>query len=348
MHGDQGLDTQVPTQADGLFRGGMGAFQVRGPFVSPNGHQPQVKGAIAAADVLEKRVVASIPAKIDLGVSIADGITGPQGLVSVEQAPGRKVDRRDGGHRDWAGLLGVVPVQFGHIAEAQLGNKLLQLERYDDRDAVLVGQHLQGGYVQVVVVVVGDDQEVDLGQLLNRQSGRSIALWSEWWYRGGVVGQKWIQEDVSTAQTEQKGGVAQPGQPVSGARFEKCLLGRAMTEEVVGRNLGFVPADLAPDVVNPGGQIMFVGRAPRRVAETVDGVMVGPSRQDLGFGRTGLTDVRTATDQSAGQPFGRTYKSDPPGEPDELPPTDRTADDSIILSAEVLFHTPPLALIVAE
>jgi hypothetical protein len=31
-----------------------------------------------------------------------------------------------------------------------------------------------------------------------------------------------------------------------------------------------------------------------------------------------------------------------------LPPTDRTADDSIILSAEVLFHTPPLALIVAE
>jgi hypothetical protein len=29
-----------------------------------------------------------------------------------------------------------VPVQFGHIAEAQLKNNLLQLERYDDRDAV--------------------------------------------------------------------------------------------------------------------------------------------------------------------------------------------------------------------
>jgi len=188
MHGDQGLDTQVPTQSDGLLRGGVGAFQVRSPFVSPNGHQPKVKGAIAAAEVLENRVVASIPAKIDLGMSIADGITGPQGLVSVEKAPGRKMDRRDGGHCDWAGLLGVVPVQFGHIAEAQLGNKLLQLERYDDRDAILVGQHLQGGSIQVVIVVVGDDQEVDSGQLINRQSGRSIALWSEWWYRGGVVG----------------------------------------------------------------------------------------------------------------------------------------------------------------
>ena len=94
MHGDESLDTQIPTQSDGLLRGSVGDFQIRSPFVSPDGHQPKVKGAIAAAEVLEKRVVASIPAKIDLGVSIADGITGPQGFVSVEQAPGRKVDRR--------------------------------------------------------------------------------------------------------------------------------------------------------------------------------------------------------------------------------------------------------------
>ena len=188
MHGDQGLDTQVPTQSDGLLRGGVGALQVRSPFVSPNGHQPKVKGAIAAAEVFENRMVASIPAKIDLGVSIADRVTGPQGLVSVEQAPGRKVDRRDSGHRNRAGLLGVVPVQFGHIAEAQLGKKSLQLERYNDRDAILVGQHLQGRSIQVIVVVVGNDQEVNPGQLLNRQSGRGKALWSEWWYRGGVIG----------------------------------------------------------------------------------------------------------------------------------------------------------------
>ena len=84
MHGDQGLDTQVLSQSDGLLRGGMRAFQVRGPFVSPNGHHPKVKGTIATAEVFERRVVASIPAKIDFGVSIADGITGPQRLVSVE------------------------------------------------------------------------------------------------------------------------------------------------------------------------------------------------------------------------------------------------------------------------
>ena len=171
-------------------------------------------------------------------------------------------------------------------------------------------------------MVVGNDQEIDPWQLLNRQSGRGIAFWSEWWYRGGIVGQKWIQEDVSTAQTEQKGGVAQPGQSVSGARFEKCLLSRSMTEEMVGRNLGFFPGHLAPDVINPGGQIVFVGRASRRIAETVGGVVVGPARQDLGFGRIGLADVKTATDQFAGQPFGRAHKPGPPGELDELPPTD--------------------------
>ena len=142
--------------------------------------------------------------------------------------------------------------------------------------------------------------------------------------------------------------MAQPGQPVSGARFEKRLRGHAMTEEVVGRNLGIVPADLAPDVVDPGGQIVFVGRAAGRVAESVVGVVVGPARQDLGFHGTGLADVRTANDQPAGKPLCRACKPGPADELDELPPTDRTVDDSMILSENALVHTPSLALMVAE
>ncbi len=171
-------------------------------------------------------------------------------------------------------------------------------------------------------MVVGDDHKIDTRQLINRQSGRSIAFWSEWWYRGGIVRQKRVDKDVPTAQSEQKSGVTQPGQPVARSRFEKCLLSRAMTEEVVGRNLKFVPADLAPDVLNPGGQIVFVGRASRRIAETVGSVVVGPAGQDLGFDRTGLADVRTANDQPAGEPLGCTYKPGSAGELDELPPTD--------------------------
>ena len=77
MHGDQGLGAQVLSQPDGLFRGGVGAFQVRGTFVSPNGHQPQIKGPVTAAEVLENSVIAGIPAEIDLNVPVADGITGP-------------------------------------------------------------------------------------------------------------------------------------------------------------------------------------------------------------------------------------------------------------------------------
>ena len=93
---------------------------------------------------------------------------------------------------------------------------------------------------------------------------------------------------------------------------------------------------------------MFVGRAAGRVAESVVGMVVGPARQDLGFDRTGLADIRTANDQPAGQPLGRTHKPDPAGELDELPPTDRTVDDSVILSDGTLVHTPPLGLIVAK
>ena len=125
MHGGKNFDVQVSTQLDGFLRGGMGAFQVRGPFVSPNGHHPDVKWAIVAAEIFENGVVAGIPAKIGLDVAVADGIAGPQSLVSVEQASGRKVDRRDGDHCDGANFLGVMPIQFGHIAEAQLRDKLL-------------------------------------------------------------------------------------------------------------------------------------------------------------------------------------------------------------------------------
>jgi len=248
------------------------------------------------------------------------------------------MDRRNGGHRDGPGLLGLVPVQLGHIAEAQCRHKPLQLERYDDRDTVLVGQRLQGGPVQMVIVVVGDDQEINPGQFLNRQPGRGISLGSEWRYRGCVVGQKRVQEDVSTTQTEQEGGVTQPGQPVSGARFGKRRLGRTMAGEVVGRNRRIFPADLPPDVVNPGGQIVFVGRASGRVSESVDGVVVGPIRKDPGFDRTGPAHVRTKTDQPAGEPPGRAHIPDASGEPDKLPPTDRTADDAIILSDDALVH----------
>jgi len=49
------------------------------------------------------------------------------------------------------------------------------------------------------------------------------------------------------------------------------------------------------------------------------------------------------------EPVSRSaHKPGPPGELDELPPTDRTVDDSMILSEDALVHTPPLALIVAE
>lgn len=82
MHGDQGLDTHVLCQSDSLLRGGVGAFKARSPLVSPDGHHPQIKRAVTAAEILENGVVSGIPAKIDPGISIADGITGPAGFRS--------------------------------------------------------------------------------------------------------------------------------------------------------------------------------------------------------------------------------------------------------------------------
>jgi hypothetical protein len=93
---------------------------------------------------------------------------------------------------------------------------------------------------------------------------------------------------------------------------------------------------------------MFVDRASGRIAESVGGMMVGPARQELSFDFAGVAYVRTATDQSAGQPIGRAHKPGPAGEFDKLPPIDRTVVDSKILSDSTLFHTPSLALMVAD
>ena len=93
---------------------------------------------------------------------------------------------------------------------------------------------------------------------------------------------------------------------------------------------------------------MFVTRTAGRVAESVDSVVVGPAGQDLSYGRIGLADVRSTNYQPTGEPFGRDCQPSPSGELDELPPADRTVDDSMILSDSVLVHTPALALMVAE
>jgi hypothetical protein len=66
------------------------------------------------------------------------------------------------------------------------------------------------------------------------------------------------------------------------------------------------------------------------------------------FDSTGLADVRTATDQPAGQPLGNAYEPGPAGELDELPPTDRAVNHSMILSDYAFVHAPPFAQIVAE
>jgi hypothetical protein len=85
-----------------------------------------------------------------------------------------------------------------------------------------------------------------------------------------------------------------------------------------------------------------------RVAEPVVGMMIGPARQDLVFDCPGLADVRTATDQPAGQSLGHAHNPGPAGKLDELPSADRTVNNSMILSISAFIHTPPVAQIVAE
>ena len=56
-----------------------------------------------------------------------------------------------------------------------------------------------------------------------------------------------------------------------------------MPQNVIGRDLRIFAPDLAPDVFNPGSQIVFVFRAAGRIAESIRCVVVRSARQALAF-----------------------------------------------------------------
>src|SRR4030095_4267943 len=67
------------------------------------------------------------------------------------------------------------PVQLDGPGDVTIGEPRLDALRHDEQGIELVGEASHGGLVQVVVVVVGDEHEVDRGQVVQRDAGRGVA-----------------------------------------------------------------------------------------------------------------------------------------------------------------------------
>jgi len=82
----------------------------------------------------------------------------------------------------------------------------------DQRAAAgLPRQRQQAGLVHVVIVVVRQQHHVDVGQLLQRQPGRRLALGAGPLHRKATLGEHRVGQQVEPAELQQHGDVPDPG-----------------------------------------------------------------------------------------------------------------------------------------
>jgi hypothetical protein len=82
----------------------------------------------------------------------------------------------------------------------------------DDRD--IFRQPLERRAIEVIEVRVRDEDQVELGQLAERQRRRHVALWTagrQSQAQADAVRHDRVGEDVHVTDAEQHGGVADPG-----------------------------------------------------------------------------------------------------------------------------------------
>ncbi len=176
-----------------------------------------VERAVRGADLLEAVEVAGVTAVVDPVLVTGDHPGGPEGVLGVAQAAPAEVAGRGRGQGEAADLGLLVPVQ---LAQPVGGHApVLQVRADAQRDGeqgVRVGQRLDRGHVQVVVVVVRDDDDVDRAERGQRQGHRVQALGSGERERGAAVAPDRVEEDPVAVDLREHAGVAHPGQSQAG------------------------------------------------------------------------------------------------------------------------------------
>ncbi len=178
-----------------------------------------VEGAVVGADVLEAVEVAGVAAVVDAVLLARDDPGRPQCVLSVAQAAAAEVAGRGRGQCEAADLGRLVPVQFaqsvrGHAPVFEMG---ADAERHGE-DGVGAGQFLDGGHVQVVVVVVRDDDHVDRAEGRQRQGNRVQPAGAGEGERGAALAPHRVEEHPVSVDLREHAGVPEPGQAQTGRR----------------------------------------------------------------------------------------------------------------------------------
>ena len=120
--------------------------------------------------------------------------------------------------------MGFMPVQLDH--ELARDPPAAQVGAYPERDHEQrrirsVGKHVDRGHIEVVVVIVGDQHDIDARKVGQRDRHRMAAAWSDRRRGRDPVAPHRVRKHAHTLYLEQHGGVAQPGGRKVGRRLGK-------------------------------------------------------------------------------------------------------------------------------
>jgi hypothetical protein len=103
----------------------------------------------------------------------------------------------------------VAPIQSRHGDVRVMGpdDRIVAEGRHDPRPVPLP-ETRQGGKIQVVVVVMGDEHRIDAGQIVEPDTRRVVAPGAGEGHRAGALGPDRICDDVAPCHLDQEGGMS--------------------------------------------------------------------------------------------------------------------------------------------
>ncbi|MDB6016623.1 MAG: hypothetical protein JWR19_1112 [Pedosphaera sp.] len=202
MHGNKPFGADVLEDFDGFVGAHVDVAEGFGA-VGADGEHGDV-GREVLADLFEAFEVGAVAGVIDDAALVFEDEAAVAAVVVAEDA-GAPVFARGEGDFPIAMGKAFPPVEFDDAFEAEVAGEVAHAPGHDADFGV--GQFAEGRFVKVIEMGVGEEDEIDGGQVLDFKAGTFDAFEEE-----KPVGEIGVDEDVEVGELDEEGGVANPGE----------------------------------------------------------------------------------------------------------------------------------------
>ncbi len=171
MHPDAVLRAEVAVRADGFGRIHVERLHEPAGLIGADSQHRDVGRSQPQSYVREMRRVPRIPAEIDEAASTLDHVAAPETLLPVEQAArGAVLCRYENDAQSLADRRFVPPIELTHVREPEWSDQT-RVPGGNENGRRESTKPLQRCEVEMVIVIVTEQNEIDFGQGIERDTG---------------------------------------------------------------------------------------------------------------------------------------------------------------------------------